>query len=88
MNKMPVSVVYTKIADPIYERMQAQVKFFDIPKGFGFLKRPNKPDIFFTAKSLEKAKIKSVQENDLIEFDYQPVEGKGGKALNLKKVSK
>lgn len=71
-----------------YERLQAQCKFFDRQKGFGFLKRPNKPDVFFTAKMLDRAKIKTVEENDIIEFDLVPVSGKGGKAINLKKVEK
>jgi cold shock CspA family protein len=90
MNKMPVNVVYAKITDPMYERMQAPVKFYSIERGYGFLKAASKndKDIFSTAKSLEKAKIKSVQENDILEYDFQPVEGKGGKAINLKKVSK
>lgn len=69
-----------------YERVQAQVKFFSIERGYGFIKRPNKPDIFFTVKQLEKIGLKSINENDLLEFDLVPVAGKGGKAINLKKV--
>lgn len=71
-----------------FERVQAPVKFYDRAKGFGFFKRPNKPDIFFTAKQLEKAKIDKIEENDLVEFDLVPVQGKGGKAINLKRVEK
>ena len=74
--------------DDSFERIQAQVKFYSYDRGYGFLKRPNKPDIFFTAKMLEKAKIGSVKENDLLEFDLVPVPGKGGKAINIKKVDK
>ena len=71
-----------------YERIQAQCKFYDHAKGFGFIKRPNKPDIFFTAKMLEKAGITNIKENDMLEFDLIPVPGKGGKAINIKRVEK
>lgn len=69
-----------------YERMQAPVKFFDRTKGYGFIKRPNKLDIFFTIKMLERAGIESVKEDEVLEFDLVPVQGKGGKAINIKKV--
>ena len=62
------------------------MKFYSIERGYGFIKRDNQPDIFFTAKMLERAGIKSVNENDLLEFDLEPVPGKGGKATNIKKV--
>ena len=73
-----------------YERIQAPVKFYDHTKGYGFIKRPNKPDIFFTGKMLERAKISSVKEDELLEFDWIPSKepGKGGKAINIVKVSK
>lgn len=71
-----------------YERVQAAIKFYAVDRGYGFLKRPNKPDIFFTAKQLEKAKIDKVNENDLLEFDLVPIPGKGGKAINIVKVEK
>lgn len=69
-----------------YERVQAPIKFYDKNKGYGFFKRPNKPDIFFTSKMLEKAGIDSVNENDICEFDLVPIQGKGGKAINIKRV--
>lgn len=69
-----------------YERIQAAVKFYSPDRGYGFIKRANKPDIFFTSKSLERSGIKSVKEDEILEFDLVPVQGKGGKAVNLKKV--
>ena len=75
-------------AEVKYERLVAPCKFFDRTKGFGFIKRPNKPDIFFTAKTLDRAKIKTVEENELLEFDLIPIPGKGGKAINIVKVEK
>lgn len=76
------------MSDANYERVQAPVKFYSKDKGYGFIKRPNLPDIFFTAKVLEKAKIDDLKENDILEFDLVPVQGKGGKAINVKRVSK
>jgi cold shock CspA family protein len=72
------------------ERIQANLKFLDKNKGFGFFKRPNKQDVFFTIKQLANAKIdpNTVKENDLFEFDLIPIPGKGGKAVNLKKIDK
>jgi cold shock CspA family protein len=68
------------------EHARAQVKFFSSDRGYGFLKRPNKQDVFFTRTALTRAGIDSVKENDTLEFDIVPVPGKGGKAINLKKV--
>lgn len=78
----------TDVSQEAYERIQAPVKFYERVKGYGFIKRANKPDIFFTSKMLEKAGIDNVKENDLLEFDLVPVQGKGGKAINIKKVEK
>lgn len=75
----------------IYPRIQAHCKFFSRTKGYGFLKRPNKPDVFFTNNDLLKADINlnHVGENDLFEFDLIPVRGKeGGKAANMKLIQK
>jgi cold shock CspA family protein len=71
---------------PVYARVQAQVKFYSQQRGYGFCKQPNKQDIFFTQKTLEKAGLTSVTENDVLEFDLVPVPGKGGKAINIRKV--
>lgn len=83
-----VKVVHAAIKQPTYERMQGQCKFYSHERGYGFIKIPNKPDVFFTNKTLEKAKIDKVKENDILEFDWVPSNelGKGGKAINIKKV--
>lgn len=72
----------------IYERVTAQVKFFSREKGFGFIKRPNKDDVFVSQKALDDSNIPYVKENQWVEFDLVPVKGKGGKAINIKKVDK
>jgi cold shock CspA family protein len=73
-----------------YKRMQGQVKFYSYDRGYGFVKRESKlgMDVFFTSKALERAKIDKIQENDILEFDLVPIQGKGGRAINLKKVYK
>lgn len=76
------------MTDQAYERVQGQCKFFSPDRGYGFIKRSNKQDVFFTAAMLQKNGIKSVKENDVLEFDLVPVQGKGGKAINITKVEK
>ena len=85
----PSSIAFVSKTDSAaYERIRAQIKFYSPERGYGFIKRENKQDIFFTNKTLEKCGIKDLQENDLVEFDLVPVPGKGGKAVNIKKVAK
>lgn len=77
-----------KVNASAYERIQAPVKFYSRERGYGFFKREDKLDVFFTNKALEKAGITNVKENEWFSFDLIPVEGKGGKAINIKKVNK
>lgn len=72
----------------IYERCSGIVKFFARDKGFGFIKRPNKSDVFLGVVALEKSGIPFVKEGDLLDFDLVPVKGKGGKAINIKRITK
>jgi cold shock CspA family protein len=70
----------------VYERVRARVKFFSRERGYGFIKRDNKPDVFFSSNELMKSNISFVRENDMLLFDLVPVKGKGGKAVNIKVV--
>ena len=71
------------------ERCQGIVKFFDKARGYGFCKRQGALDVFFHAKSLERAGIDpSLTAGDKLEFDLVPVAGKGGKAINIKLLMK
>ena len=57
------------------------VKFFNVTKGFGFIKEDNGQDIFVHVTGL----VDNIQENDVVEFDTQ--EGKKGlNAVNVKLV--
>lgn len=71
----------------VYERCTAQVKFFSRDKGFGFLKRDNKDDVFFSQYTLNESGIRNIRENDVVSFDLVPVTGKGGRAINMKIVT-
>ena len=71
------------------ERCTGTVKFFDKARGYGFCKRTGALDVFFHAKSLERAGIEpTIGPGDKLEFDLVPVAGKGGKAINLKLLAK
>ena len=74
--------------DQVYERIQAVVKFYDKAKGFGFIKRHDKPDIYVSGNQLLKDGIDKLRQDEKIEFDLVPVEGKGGRAINIKRVVK
>ena len=76
------------VKDQAYERIQAVVKFYDRSKGFGFIKRQDKPDIYISGNQLLKDGIDKLKPDEKIEFDLVPVEGKGGRAINIKKVVK
>jgi CspA family cold shock protein len=81
-------VKVTSKPEKVYERIQAQVKFYDRAKGFGFIKRPNKDDIYISGNQLLKDGIDKLREDDRVEFDLVPVPGKGGRAINIKRVKK
>ena len=71
------------------ERCVGTVKFFDKARGYGFCKRQGALDVFFHAKSIERAGITNeITAGDRLEFDLVPVAGKGGKAINLKLLAK
>jgi CspA family cold shock protein len=65
-----------------------KVKFFNVDKGFGFIK-PDQggTDIFVHATALEKAGIRSLAENQAIAYDEEQ-DRKSGKAraVNLRDV--
>jgi CspA family cold shock protein len=56
---------------------QGEVKWFNNAKGFGFLGRPEGPDVFVHYSSIEREGYKSLKEGDLVEFDV--IMGTSGK---------
>jgi len=66
--------------------LKGQVKWFNPRKGFGFLEREDKEkDVFVHITAVKAAGIKTLQENDKLEFTLEDGP-KGPSAVNLKKI--
>ncbi len=62
-----------------------KVKWFDAKKGYGFITDVDtQKDIFLHVSALEKSKLRTLKENQKIEFEIQEEKGKL-KAINLKR---
>ena len=48
---------------------RGEVKWFNNAKGFGFLGRPDGPDVFVHYSSIQLDGYKSLKEGDAVEFD-------------------
>jgi CspA family cold shock protein len=53
------------------------VKWFNNAKGFGFLGRPDGPDVFVHYSAIQADGYRGLKEGDEVEFDV--VEGAGGR---------
>ena len=61
-----------------------KVKWFDAKKGYGFITDVDtQKDIFLHVSALEKSKLRTLKENQKIQFEIQEEKGKL-KAINLK----
>ena len=62
-----------------------KVKWFDSKKGYGFITDVDtQKDIFLHVSALEKSKLRTLKENQKIQFEIQEEKGKL-KAINLKR---
>jgi CspA family cold shock protein len=60
-------------------------KWFDAKKGYGFITDVDtQKDIFLHVSALEKSKLRTLKENQKIQFEIQEEKGKL-KAVNLKR---
>ena len=50
-------------------REQGKVKWFDNEKGYGFIVREGKPDIFVHYKAIKTEGYKQLAENQIVEFE-------------------
>lgn len=62
------------------------VKFFNVDKGFGFIKPDNGgADIFVHISAVQESGLSELAENQKVSFDTEPDRrGKGPKAVNLR----
>ena len=66
--------------------LKGAVKWFNFRKGFGFIEREDKEkDAFVHITAVKAAGIKTLQENDKLEFTLEDGP-KGPSAVNLKKI--
>ncbi len=66
--------------------LQGKVKWFNPTKGYGFIEREDKEkDVFVHVTAVKAAGIKTLQENDKLEFTLEDGP-KGPSAVNLKKI--
>ena len=66
--------------------LQGKVKWFNPTKGFGFIEREDKEkDVFVHVTAVKAAGIRTLQENDKLEFTLEDGP-KGPSAVNLKKI--
>ena len=62
-----------------------KVKWFDAKKGYGFITDVDtQKDIFLHVSALEKSKLRTLKENQKIQFEIQEEKSKL-KAINLKR---
>ena len=68
------------------DRLKGTVKWFNNAKGYGFIGRDDGPDVFVHYSAISSEGYKSLQENDVVEFEI--VQGtKGPQAANVSKAS-
>lgn len=66
--------------------IRGKVKWFNNSKGFGFIGRPDGPDVFVHYTAVNSQGYKSLQEGEEVEFEI--VQGtKGPQAENVTKVA-
>lgn len=66
--------------------VRGKVKWFNNSKGFGFIGRPDGPDVFVHYTAVNSQGYKSLQEGEEVEFEI--VQGtKGPQAENVTKVA-
>jgi CspA family cold shock protein len=68
--------------------VQGTIKFFNIDRGYGFIKPESGPDVFVHISSFQAAGLREPHENDHVSFDVEP-DTKSGRlrAANLVLVS-
>ena len=61
---------------------QGTVKWFNTPKGYGFIQRDTGDDVFVHYKSINSDGFKKLKQGDAVEFDIAETD-KGLQAVNV-----
>jgi CspA family cold shock protein len=64
---------------------QGTVKWFNDGKGYGFIERVDKPDVFVHYSAIRGKGFKSLAEGDEVEFEVEQG-AKGAQAVNVTKL--
>lgn len=67
--------------------MKGTVKFFDGTKGWGFITDENKNDVFVHYSSIQMEGRKSLNQNDIVEFEIGKDTTGRTQAVNVKRIS-
>ena len=67
--------------------MKGTVKFFDGAKGWGFITDENKNDVFVHYTSIQMEGRKSLNQNDIVEFEIGNGTTDRTQAVNVKVIS-
>lgn len=77
----------SEVGAVLEQKVKGVVKFYNGPKGFGFLSRDGAGDVFVHATALKRSGIAELREGDSLEFDViASGPGKGPKADNLRRL--
>lgn len=84
MNNEEINILINKMMeDEVMER--GTVKWFNAEKGFGFISREGKSDIFVHFQDIDMDGYKTLEEGEKVEFYAEPTE-KGEIARNVQVV--
>jgi CspA family cold shock protein len=62
------------------------VKWFDVKKGYGFIKREEGQDLFVHFSSINMEGYKRLNEGDTVQFEVEEDSGRGPQAKNVIKL--
>ena len=68
-------------------RENGKVAWFSSSKGFGFIHRPQGPDVFVHFSAIDMDGYKTLNEGDVVEFEIESGK-KGPQAANVRVISK
>ncbi len=67
------------------ERERGRVKWFNDAKGYGFIEREGKPDVFVHFSAIQEQGFRTLTEGQLVEFEVEETP-KGPQAVRVVKL--